>query len=331
MLKKFLQFTILIAILAGLGYGGYSYFSYRAIFPKTSNAYLQANVIHIASQLSGPVKKVYVDNFSHVRKGDLLFEIDPRPYEIALKSAQAKLDEASHHVAALVDEVDEAKATVKQTQAELEAIKRASHRTMILVKQRLYPVAEADKATRDLKVALARLEASEKRLAKAQEHLGRADARNPAVRQAEAALEKAKLNLSYTRIVAPANGYVVKLTLRSGSEVTAFNQLFAIVEDNHWWVIANFKETELQRLRVDQPATIHVDMYPKTVFKGKIAHISKGSGASFALLPPENASGNWVKVTQRFPVQIDLAHPQPKYALRMGASCTVVVDTRKVK
>lgn len=140
-------------------------------------------------------------------------------------------------------------------------------------------------------------------------------------------MAQAQLNLKYTHITAPTSGFIANLTLRQGDTVTAYQQLFALIDNQSWWVQANFKETQLTRIRPGQSATIKVDMYPRRTFSGRVMSISSAAGASFSLLPPENASGNWVKVTQRFPVKVLITAHDPRYPLRLGASSTVTINT----
>ena len=149
---------------------------------------------------------------------------------------------------------------------------------------------------------------------------------NAKIKAAQAEVSNLKLQLSYTNITAPSSGYINNLNLRQGDTVAAFQPVFALVDDEHWWVAANFKETDLERIKVGQPATIILDMYPKHLYQGKVTSISTGSGSAFALLPAENASGNWVKVTQRFPVWVSIENSKP-YPLRIGASATVKINT----
>jgi membrane fusion protein (multidrug efflux system) len=149
--------------------------------------------------------------------------------------------------------------------------------------------------------------------------------RNNQIAAAQAQLATADLNLSYATVTAPADGIIANINLRQGAAVAAFQPLFALVETADWWVDANFKETDLPRIKPGQPATIAVDMMPGTTMTGVVETISPGSGATFALLPAQNASGNWVKVTQRFAVRIKLDAPAPD--LRVGGSATVTVDT----
>jgi membrane fusion protein (multidrug efflux system) len=149
-----------------------------------------------------------------------------------------------------------------------------------------------------------------------------------AVQLDKADLTQAQLNLEYTHVVAPTDGWITSMSLREGDIVQANQPIFAFVSNNEFWVDANFKETQLANLQPGQIATVKVDMYPQHVFKGLVESLSKGSGTVFSLLPPENATGNWVKVTQRVPVRVVVLSPDPRYPLRIGTTATVTVDTR---
>ena len=158
-------------------------------------------------------------------------------------------------------------------------------------------------------------------------HLNKAKA---AVALAQANLNQAKLNLSYTEIFAPTSGWVANVTLRSGAVLTANQPLFALISDTEFWADANFKETQLAKIKAGQSAIIQVDMYPKHPFRAIVESISGGSGTAFSLLPPENATGNWVKVTQRVPVRIHILNPDSRYPLRIGTSSTVTVKVHSL-
>jgi membrane fusion protein (multidrug efflux system) len=144
---------------------------------------------------------------------------------------------------------------------------------------------------------------------------------------ARAALDRARLNLSYTRITAPVSGILGKIQVRPGDVVQSGQQLFPLVDDKTYWIDANYKETDLERIRSGQTATISMDMYPDETFHGVVESVSPASGAAFSLLPPENATGNWVKVTQRFPVRVRVTGSNADAPLRIGASCSVTIDT----
>jgi membrane fusion protein (multidrug efflux system) len=271
---------LIIFLMASLFYG---YAKYNDFFPSTDDAYLQANIVNIAAQVTGPVKDIFVEDHQFVKAGQLLFTIDPKPFEIALEQSKANLAE---------------------TQALLDTQSKDTSRILELVTKGQMTKMEGD----DAEGKLTQLTAS--------------------LKVAQSELNTAELNLQYTNILAPSNGYITNFTLRKGEMVQATSPLFALVENDHWWVNANFKETDLERIKIGQSAKIIFDMYPSITFKGKVQGISAGSGATFAVLPPENATGNWVKVTQRFPVRIDIINPDSKYPLRMGASCEATVNTR---
>ena len=166
-----------------------------------------------------------------------------------------------------------------------------------------------------------------------QTQLGGETDHDPAVRAARAALKRAQIALSHAVVYAPADGWIANLSLRPGDVITTGQSLFSIVEKNDWWVTANFKETALSRIRAGQPASITVDMYPDMKLTGTVASLGMGSGAIFSLLPPENATGNWVHVTQRFPVRIHLDYqpsPEQEQHLRAGSSVTATVDTTEL-
>lgn len=271
---------LIILILAG---SFYSYARYSAFYPSTADAYVQANTVNIAAQVTGPVNAIFVQDHALVKKDQLLFTIDPEPFEIALRKAQGVL---------------------AQTQAERNTQQKDTARTLQLVSTGQLPKADGDDAQ------------------------GKLDALNASLKIAQSDLAQAQLNLENTKILSPSSGYLTNFTLRQGEMIQAANPLFVLVETDRWWINGNFKETDLERIHIGQPAKIILDMYPGINFKGIVQGISRGSGAAFAILPPENATGNWVKVTQRFPVRINIINPDPKYPLRIGASGEVVVDTR---
>jgi len=307
----------------------YAYFLYQKYFPSTDDAYVQAHVVDVAPQVSGLVDKIYVDNNQFVKKGTPLFDIDARPFNAALMQAQAQLSLAEQAMLADVAAVKVAQANVEKAQAQLDDQKKSYNRAMTLVKKGEASVQSGDDAKAQYDSAVADLTATQQQLIQAQQNLGEAGDNNAQIRQARANLETAKLNLSYTHITAPADGYVTNFELRKGSMVGAGQTIFEFVESHCWYVYANYKETQLGRIQANQLAKIKLDMYPKHTFHGYVASISDASGDVFSLLPPENATGNWVKVTQRFPVKIIITDADDKYPLRVGASSDVKIDTLK--
>lgn len=326
-MKKTIKLCVSLLVVIMLVLAGYVYWHHGKLYPSTSDAYVQANLVNIAPRVSGRVIQTHVGNNKFVSKGELLFSIDPKPYEIAVNKAQATLDQTIQEVKALEKAVNTAKAVLAERKAELIIAKQNYKRIMTLVQKRSASLQDGDTFTSRLSVAKAAYNAAEAQYQQAKEKLGKNGMDNPQVQQARAALNQAKLDLSYTKITAPANGNISNFKLRVGDQVNANQSYFALIENRDWWAQANFKETDMSRIKPGQTATITIDMYPNTVFTGTVESLSKGSGTTFSLLPPENASGNWVKVTQRFPIRVHITSPNPIFPLRMGASCTVKVNT----
>lgn len=328
-MKKIISYSVWVILLVTLIIGGYFYYQYTALYPSTDDAYVQANTVQIAAQVTGPVKNIYVQDNQLVKKGQLLFMIDPAPFQYALNKAQANLQVTQQNVQVEQDEVATAKAELTQATANYEVAKQNEPRTVELAKIGQVSAAEGVAASGALKTAKASMVAAQTKLQQAIENLGKSGANNAELLATKASVDQAELNLQYTKVYAPGNGYLVNFNLRPGTMVTANAPLFALVENNQWWIAANYKETDLARIKSNQKATIVLDSYPNHNFKGYVQSISSGSGAAFSLLPPENATGNWVKVTQRFPVKVIITDPNPKFPLRMGASATVTINTQQ--
>lgn len=326
-MNKSAKILISAAIAIMLSVCFYVYWCHSQLYPSTDDAYVQAHLVNIAPRVNGQVEAVYVHNNGFVRKGATLFRIDNKPYQIAVDKAQATLNQSLQSAEALEKEVQSAEAVMAERKAELVVAQQNYKRIMTLVKKRSASLADGDTYTSKLRVAEAAYTAAEANLQEAKANLGKHGPDNPKVLQAKAALEQAELDLSYTDVKSPADGFISNLSLRPGDQVNAQQSYFALVENHYWWAQANFKETDLQRIHDGQTASIKIDMYPNKTFKGTVVSLSHGSGSTFSLLPPENASGNWVKVTQRFPVRIKIEDQNVIYPLRMGASCTVEINT----
>jgi len=316
---------LLLAALSATLFGGW--YAWRSYYlPSTDDAYLNANVVRIAAQIGGPVKRVEVVDQQRVEAGALLFEIDPAPFQIALEHAEAQLAQSGSDLAAATAAVATARAEVNRTQALFDEAVKNGRRVQALVQRGTLSAADGDHAEAQRETAGAALQAALTELQQAIDRRGEDGAGNAQTRIALTQVARARLNLSYTQVRAPVAGVVSNLQLRPGSTIAAGQVLFALVDTSQWWVDTNFKETDLHAIRVGQPARVAVDMLPGTALRGEVQSIGPASGAAFSLLPPENATGNWVKVTQRFPVRVRLTAPAA--ALRIGASCTVTIDTR---
>jgi membrane fusion protein (multidrug efflux system) len=325
---KSLKIFLWIIVLAVLLMGVMAYWQYQMKHPSTDDAYVQAHVVNIAPQINGPIQAIYITNQQLVKQGDLLFMIDPTPFEIAVQNAEAKLDLTAQNVASLEAAIKTAEALIDQRPSQRHVTIKNANRVFDLVRIHQLPKKQGDDAENDINVAKAALASANSQLTEAKANLGELGKQNAQIRAAKAALDQAKLNLSYTKIIAPANGQIVNFTSRVGDIVQPNIALFDLVEQSSWWVDANFKETQLSRLKPGLPATIIVDMYPDHVFHGLIDSISPGSGAAFAILPPENATGNWVKVTQRIPVKVIITDTSTDFPLRIGSSATVTINTQ---
>ncbi|MES0825018.1 HlyD family secretion protein [Ruegeria sp. SCP11] len=310
--------VMLIAIAAGL----FLYWRHEERYPSTKDAYVGANIIKVAARVTGQVAEVPITDNQPVKAGDLLFTIDETQFKASVDQAQANLDSAMQQAQSYSTQITAAEAAVESTQSAYDTAKNNFERAKALFSDGDLAQASLDQATTTFAEASARLTASQSTLLALQSGLS---AKQDDVLSSRAQLEIAQADLNWTRVYATSDGWIANLTLRPGSAVSANAPQFSIVESSDWWVDANFKETSLPRIRPGQPVTVKVDMLPGVTLKGKVASIGRGSGDTFSLLPSENSSGNWVKVTRRFPVRVEL---NPTDApLRVGGSSKVIVDT----
>jgi membrane fusion protein (multidrug efflux system) len=324
-LLKWAAIVLIVALVVGFGI---HYWRISQAYESTNDAYINADTTQIAAQVAGPVLHVYVRDQQHVKAGDPLFDIDAEPFEVSVGAAEAQLRLAQQQAGEQQAAVQAAQAQVEQRAAELSNAQSNERRTRNLIKNGFLSEQNAEATQTAVATAAAALNAARANLAQAKSALGAPGDQNAAVQAAESRLRQARLDLSHTRVFAPTSGTVANLTLRPGSPVQPLVPVFSLVSDNNFWVDANFKETQLDRIRRGQMATVRVDMYPDRTFQGVVQSLSGGSGAAFSLLPPENATGNWVKVTQRVPVRVHIADPDPNYPLRIGTTANVRVAVR---
>ncbi|MBI1777811.1 MAG: HlyD family secretion protein [Proteobacteria bacterium] len=370
--KRRRRILVIASILLVLAVGGLGYWFWTRNLVSTDDATIDGDAVRLSPRVAGPVLILNVGDNQPVKKGDLLLEIDPHDYEIAVESAKASVavGEAQLHIAetnlaltrvttsATLRQAEGgvalAQATIGQAQAQVAAAEAEAVRAKEDVDryQRLlrddfasrqrYEQAVAQTRTADaqLRAAQQQVKVAEAQRIQAEANLdaARIGPQQVAVRQAElhaaaaqlevarAALDQAELNLSYTRIYAPSDGTLTKRSVREGDVVQKDQGLAALVL-NRVWVTANFKETQLARMRAGQPVDIAIDAYPERALKGHVDSIQRGTGAHFSLLPPENATGNFVKVVQRVPVKIlfDEELP-PGFVAGLGMSVVPTVD-----
>jgi membrane fusion protein (multidrug efflux system) len=302
-------------------------------YASTDDAYLQAARVEISSNVAGRVIEVDVHDNQPVHAGDVLFQIDPRPFQIAIQDAEAQLAGARLRMQGLEASYRQRQADEKATRNTIAYRQDDYDRKKKLAADGITSRAQLDQAAHDLDVARQELAAATQQSASALADLGGDTSAplesRPAVRQAQAALDRARLNDSYTTIRAPLDGIVTKVEqLQVGNYINAVTPQFALVSRQDMWVEANFKETDLAHMRPGQRATLSVDAFPGITFTGKVQSTSPGTGSSFSLLPPENSSGNWVKVVQRLPVRLSIDAGQAAVPLAAGMSVMATVDTQ---
>jgi len=317
------------ALVAAVGYGQYLA---GEPFVSTDNAYARVAKASVNARVSGQVVEIAVEDNQSVRKGQVLFRINPEPFQIAINRADAQLSVARLRI-------DGLKASYRQQQAELQSAKESVDfdqkefaRKKALVATEFVSRAIYERAETDLKIARQRVASIEQQIANTVVALNgnpNIDVDNhPSVREAKAQLDEAQLYLSYATVYAPDNGIVAKVDdLQVGNFVNNGAPAFALLSARQIWVEANFRETQVTHMRPGQEASITLDTYPGQVFKAHVISMSPGAGSDFALLPPENATGNWVKVVQRVPVRLELDDIDPHHPLYSGISATVKVDT----
>ena len=328
------QLRPLLMVGVPLLFAAFGYARYQAgePFVSTDNAYARVAKASINARVSGQVVEIAVQDNQLVRKGQVLFRINPEPFQIAVNRAEAQLSVARLRI-------DGLKASYRQQQAELQSARESADfdqkefaRKKALVASEFVSRAVYERADTDLKVARQRIASIEQQIASTVVALSGnpnidADS-HPTVREARAQLDEAQLYLGYATVYAPDDGIVAKVDdLQVGNFVNNGAPAFALLSAREIWVEANFRETQVTHMRPGQAATISIDTYPDHVFKAHVTSMSPGAGSDFALLPPENATGNWVKVVQRVPVRLELDEADPALALFSGTSATVKVDT----
>jgi membrane fusion protein, multidrug efflux system len=301
-------------------------------YVSTDDAYIQAARTMVSADISGRVVAIAVQDNQRVTEGQVLFKLDDRPFRIAVEEATAMLGSARLQVEALKATYRLKAADAKAAEDTLAYQQREFERQRQLAVNGTASRQAFDQAQNAAQMAQQKVVSTQSDMANILAQLGGNPdipvAEHPAVQRAQAALDKATLDLSYTTVRAHENGIVTKVEqLQVGSYVTASTPVFSMMSDRIW-VEANFKETELTYMHPGQSATVEIDTYPGVVYDAKVVSFSPGTGLSFSLLPPENATGNWVKVVQRLPVRLELESPDPNQLLHAGLSATVDVDTQ---
>jgi membrane fusion protein (multidrug efflux system) len=323
--------AIAAAVFAAIG-GGYTayYLTYGQFHESTDDAYVGANLVYVTAQVDGTVIALGADDNQPVKAGQELIRLDHADAAIALADADARLGETVRQIRQDFRSADEAAAVVEQRRTDLRRAQEDLQRRLHLAGSDALSNEDLSHAKDDVASAQDALQVAQKQWAAARTPIENTTLRTqPSVLRARAAYVQAYLAAERNDIPAPVDGYIAQRSVQVGQRVAPGNALLAVVPLQGAWVDANFKEPQLRNIRIGQPATVTTDIYGDHVeYHGKVISIAAGSGAAFSLLPPQNATGNWIKVVQRVPVRIALdpadlrAHP-----LRAGLSADVEVDT----
>jgi membrane fusion protein (multidrug efflux system) len=292
---------------------------------STDNAQVKTDIVSVTAQVTGPAIEVDVKNGDHVKRGDVLFRIDPAPFKVALEQAEAQLAAARLQTNELRTQAAGTGADITGAQANLEIKRNALGRQSALLKKGFTTRADYEDALNEVRTAETELADARARAANASAAI--APGQQPSIAQAQAAVDKAKLDLERTVVRAPMDGEIANADrLQIGTQIISGVGAVSVVHSDSAWIEANFKEKQLMDMRPGQPVTVKIDAYPGESFKAHVQSIGAGTGSEFSILPAQNANGNWVKVTQRVPVRIAFdGHPsKPMIA---GLSAVVTVDT----
>lgn len=326
--RTMLMLAVPLLLAAG---GGYMWLA-GGRYQETENANLRQARVSVAAEASGRIVEVDIADNAAVKAGDTLFVVDPEPYRIALSQADAALAAARLSVEQLRAAYGQAVAQERVAASEISYLNSQFERATDLAKKGISAQAALDEAQRDLDRAEEQRRAAQQGIESARAALGGdpsiATDKHPSVLAAQSARDKAAFDLAQTTVRAPADGVVSQASsFKIGQFVSTGTPLFSLVETGDTWVEANFKETQLTNMRPGQTAEVELDTYPGVTFHATVESIGAGTGAEFSLLPAQNATGNWVKVTQRIPVRLKLDTEGHDVPVRTGMSATVSVDT----
>jgi membrane fusion protein (multidrug efflux system) len=332
LLRARLRMILLVVLPAAALVVGLGFYLAGGRYISTDNAYVGAQKVLITPDISGKLSRVMVREGEHVTAGDALFEIDPVPYRLALQGAQSKLDTVRTQFASLKSNYDSLKKLVDVGQQGVEIKQRDVERKTALFASRAGSPMDLDTAKSALLTAELQLQLGRQQLATTlNQLLGNPDLAIeafPPYQQAKAVLDQAQRDFDHTVVKAPIDGTATQVdNIQLGRYVTAGMPVFSVIDDAAPWVDANPKETDITWLRTGQKVDINVDSFPDRTFHGTVQSVSPGTGAQFAILPPQNANGNWVKVVQRVPVRIVFDPGQDVSLLRAGMSVIVDIDT----
>ena len=299
-------------------------------FPQTDDAYVRANIVHIAPHVSGPIIDLPLQDNQHVHKGDLLFVVDPRPYQAALQVAEARLELTDLDIKALDNAIAAAQARQAQLEAEAKYDKQYLQRLLPLLKEQFVTADQVYNARTKLAVAQAAVDNARNEVYKAQNQLGQYGDINARRKAAQAAVYDAKLNVGYCYVRAPFDAYVTNLNIAAGEYANEGKQVLSLVDNRTWYVMANFRENFLSRIEPGMTAQVFLIGYRNHRFRGRCrawaGRCSRKTAPQSTACARTAPTLNWVRLSQRFPVRITLKDRDPKHPFRMGETAVVTIQ-----
>ena len=329
--RRITRWTLLLGVPLVAVIGGLYLYARGGSLVDTENAYIKADIVAVGAEIAGRVIEVGVQDNQAVAKGDLLFRLDPEPSQLDLDRARAQMEVVRTELQSLRAEYRETVLEATEARERIDFLARQLERQERLKEKGMSRADAYDEARHNLEVAHARLASVEEKANRVRASLGGDPQapieRHPRYVEAKAAHDALALNVDRTRGVAPAAGVVSNMKLQIGEFVEARKPVFSLIQSGPVWIEANFKETQLTYMREGQAARVVADAYPDVEFPAKVEGIAPATGAEFAVLPPQNATGNWVKVVQRVPVRIRVEQGPGLPQLRAGMTASVIVDT----
>jgi membrane fusion protein, multidrug efflux system len=328
--KGALRTVLMFIVPALLIVGGTYYWLTSGGSVGTDDAQVKQDIVSVSAQVTGPIQQVYVRNGAHVKRGDILFRIDPEPFQVALEQAQAQLSNAQLQTQVLQTTAAGTGGDITGAEANLAIKRNALGRQSALLKEGFTTRSAYDDALNDVKTAETQLADARARAATANSQISK-NGEQPQIAQAKAAVDKARLDLERTTVRAPMDGVVENAdSLQIGQMAVTGLGMLSLVHSKTAWVEANFKEKDVGRMVPGQRAEITVDAYPGQKFPAHVQSVGAGTGSEFSLLPAQNANGNWVKVTQRVPVRIAFdGTPAKPMIAGLSVDATVYFDKSK--
>ena len=329
--RQLLRFVLMVLIpLLIIAAGSYLYLT-SGRYVSTEDAYVQADKVMIAPEVDGRITTVAVQANQPVQTGDLLFRIDPAPFQIAVAKARANLALIRQQIDALRADYQQKRVALRKAHNDIDFFQREYQRDQRLAQNHNVSESALDQARHNLDGARLQAASVQHQLQQTLAQLGGdpnlSDQNLPQYQQAQAALDQARLDLAHTRIKAPADGTIGRLAIQTGDYIKSGEAALALVT-RRYYVEANLKETDLTHVATGQQATVELDAYPDHIWPARVSSLSPATGAEFSLLPAQNATGNWVKVVQRIPIRLQLMPAPGAPALRAGMSVSVSIDTR---